>query len=163
MEVPAKIMTDVSGYLITLRKREVTGNWGRKHKIALFRELTLEEANEACHKRDCKINEVWRRRIGFRVLAASGNLSLPAASRTSLSTPIFERVQELFPCSSVTCYEDDDSLPSSTDVMNVFKYMFWLNLLDPEHDTTGISKNITHRHGMISQKAGILNVASVRT
>jgi hypothetical protein len=42
MEVPAEIMRDVGGYLITLRKRDVTGKWGRKQMIALFRELTLE-------------------------------------------------------------------------------------------------------------------------
>ena len=35
---------DVSSYWMTLRKRQDTGSWKRKHRIALRWELTLEEA-----------------------------------------------------------------------------------------------------------------------
>jgi hypothetical protein len=35
---------DVSSYWMTLRKRECTGNWKGKHKMAVSAELALEEA-----------------------------------------------------------------------------------------------------------------------
>jgi len=35
---------DVNSYWVTFTKRKDTGNWKRKHYIALSGELTLEEA-----------------------------------------------------------------------------------------------------------------------
>jgi hypothetical protein len=48
---------DVGSYWMTLRKREVTVNWNRKHYNALCGELALEEAMD-CRKTDCgMVNE----------------------------------------------------------------------------------------------------------
>jgi len=35
---------DVSIYWMTVRQREDTGNWRRKHLVEMFREIVLEEA-----------------------------------------------------------------------------------------------------------------------